>query len=364
MVQSKSDRERQKLITDKCQSLIEVLLKDEDNKYCVDCDAKGPRWASWNLGIFLCIRCAGIHRNLGVHISRVKSVNLDAWTPEHVAYVQRMGNSRARAIYEANLPDDFRRPQTDTALESFIRAKYEHKKYLAQDYVDPGPPEPAFNVDEEIKRIKEQKRSKLSGGSNKPMLSVSSELSSTPNSKPRPTIQQNQQPSQENVVTSSTNIKTEKANSSALADLIDLDLGFGAPAQPSNYSNNNISLKSNNDSAITSSTSANLASLADLMSPPPTSSNLFNQMSTPMSQATSTSKNPIFSNISSSSTTSTSSPVMSPFDSFGTAFPSTLTPMTTSTNLTPTMATQTTAETKANDLTSTSRKNVLDLLDL
>ena len=45
----------------------------------------GPRWASWNLGIFLCIRCAGIHRNLGVHISRVKSVNLDSWTPEQVA---------------------------------------------------------------------------------------------------------------------------------------------------------------------------------------------------------------------------------------------------------------------------------------
>ena len=45
----------------------------------------GPRWASWNLGIFLCIRCAGIHRNLGVHISKVKSVNLDTWTPEQIA---------------------------------------------------------------------------------------------------------------------------------------------------------------------------------------------------------------------------------------------------------------------------------------
>lgn len=163
LVQSKSDREKQKLITDKCQSLIEVLLKDEDNKYCVDCDAKGPRWASWNLGIFLCIRCAGIHRNLGVHISRVKSVNLDAWTPDHVAYVQRMGNKRARGIYEANLPDDFRRPQTDIALESFIRSKYEHRKYISPDYKDPGPPPPAFSVEEELKRIKEQKRNKSTG---------------------------------------------------------------------------------------------------------------------------------------------------------------------------------------------------------
>ncbi|KAL3212898.1 hypothetical protein MRX96_051807, partial [Rhipicephalus microplus] len=82
---SKSERERQKHIQDKCQAILGQLLREEDNKYCVDCDAKGPRWASWNLGMFLCIRCAGIHRNLGVHISRVKSVNLDTWTPEQVA---------------------------------------------------------------------------------------------------------------------------------------------------------------------------------------------------------------------------------------------------------------------------------------
>lgn len=72
---------------EKFQAILSSLLREEDNKYCADCDAKGPRWASWNLGIFLCIRCAGIHRNLGVHISRVKSVNLDQWTPEQIAVV-------------------------------------------------------------------------------------------------------------------------------------------------------------------------------------------------------------------------------------------------------------------------------------
>ncbi|PZC71047.1 hypothetical protein B5X24_HaOG214241 [Helicoverpa armigera] len=81
---SKSEKDRAKQIQDRCQNILMQMLKDEDNKYCVDCDAKGPRWASWNLGIFLCIRCAGIHRNLGVHISKVKSVNLDSWTPEQV----------------------------------------------------------------------------------------------------------------------------------------------------------------------------------------------------------------------------------------------------------------------------------------
>lgn len=74
----------------------------------------GPRWASWNTGVFICIRCAGIHRNLGVHISRVKSVNLDQWTPEQiqVKYLQicfqfgrdvRSTSERMRIYHDAQL---------------------------------------------------------------------------------------------------------------------------------------------------------------------------------------------------------------------------------------------------------------------
>merc|ERR1719435_201620 len=135
------DRHREKLIQDRLQLLLNRMLQEDDNKYCVDCDSKGPRWVSWNLGIFLCICCAGIHRNLGVHISRVKSVNLDSWTPHQVASMQVMGNSKARAVYEANLPDDFKRPQTDSAVESFVRQKYEKKKFVASEWVATKAPE-------------------------------------------------------------------------------------------------------------------------------------------------------------------------------------------------------------------------------
>lgn len=56
-----------------------------------------------------------------------------------------MGNSRARAVYEAQLPDGFRRPQTDAALESFIRAKYEQKKYVAKEWVPSAAPKVITN---------------------------------------------------------------------------------------------------------------------------------------------------------------------------------------------------------------------------
>ncbi|XP_069462319.1 stromal membrane-associated protein 1 isoform X1 [Ambystoma mexicanum] len=126
---TRSEREKALKLNEQHQAILSRMLREEDNKYCADCEAKGPRWASWNIGVFICIRCAGIHRNLGVHISRVKSVNLDQWTPEQIQCMQDMGNTKARIVYESNLPESFRRPQTDQSVEFFIRDKYERKKY-------------------------------------------------------------------------------------------------------------------------------------------------------------------------------------------------------------------------------------------
>uniref|UniRef100_F1L0A9 Stromal membrane-associated protein 2 n=1 Tax=Ascaris suum TaxID=6253 RepID=F1L0A9_ASCSU len=153
--------DHKKAEADRLQALMIDLLREDENKYCADCEAKQPRWASWNLGVFLCIRCAGIHRNLGVHLTKVKSVNLDSWTPEQVQSMRVMGNAKAKAVYEAELPDHFRRPQTDQALESFIRAKYEHKRYMLKDWspprVDindlPPPPEKHRHGDRTSKNI-------------------------------------------------------------------------------------------------------------------------------------------------------------------------------------------------------------------
>ena len=58
-----------------------------------DCHMPNPVWASLNLGILICIECSGIHRNLGAHVSRVRSVELDEWSPEHKAMLQAIGNN-------------------------------------------------------------------------------------------------------------------------------------------------------------------------------------------------------------------------------------------------------------------------------
>jgi hypothetical protein len=55
--------------------------------------------------------------------------------------MQLMGNSRGRSVYEAEISDDFRRPQTDAQLEQFIRAKYERKKYIDKKWTPAKVPE-------------------------------------------------------------------------------------------------------------------------------------------------------------------------------------------------------------------------------
>lgn len=150
---TRSEREKALKLNEQHQAILSKMLREDDNKYCADCEAKGPRWASWNLGVFICIRCAGIHRNLGVHISRVKSVNLDQWTSEQIQSIQEMGNTRARQLYEANLPESFRRPQTDQAVEFLIRDKYEKKKYYSKNVTNGGSPkEKESKTEKEVDR--------------------------------------------------------------------------------------------------------------------------------------------------------------------------------------------------------------------
>ncbi|CAL8406769.1 unnamed protein product [Arctogadus glacialis] len=72
------------------------------NSRCADCEAQSPDWASLNLGSLICIECSGIHRNLGTHLSRVRSLDLDEWPLELIKVLSAIGNELANSVWEAN----------------------------------------------------------------------------------------------------------------------------------------------------------------------------------------------------------------------------------------------------------------------
>lgn len=113
-----------------------------------------PRWASWNLGVFVCIRCSGIHRSMGTHISRVKSVDLDSWTDEQLQSMLNWGNARANKYWEAKLAPGHK--PNDSKVESFIRTKYELKRWV----MDGPVPDPSTLDDDDnipLSLVKEKK---------------------------------------------------------------------------------------------------------------------------------------------------------------------------------------------------------------
>ncbi|CAG5130775.1 unnamed protein product [Candidula unifasciata] len=111
---------------------IQAIRNTAGNNACADCGAPTPDWASINLGAVVCIECSGIHRNLGTHISRVRSLDLDEWTNDVVKVMVSIGNGTVNSVWEANTKGRAK-PSSSShrdEKERWIRAKYESKEFL------------------------------------------------------------------------------------------------------------------------------------------------------------------------------------------------------------------------------------------
>lgn len=103
----------------------------EANRFCADCNQKDPEWSAVNLGALLCEECAGVHRGLGVHISRVKSLVLDKWEPELLMLMKSIGNAMANSIWEFNASPALKPNESSDreTRERYIKAKYELRRF-------------------------------------------------------------------------------------------------------------------------------------------------------------------------------------------------------------------------------------------
>ncbi|XP_053941462.1 arf-GAP with coiled-coil, ANK repeat and PH domain-containing protein 3 isoform X3 [Cuculus canorus] len=118
----------------KGETILQRVQSTPGNDQCCDCGQPDPRWASINLGILLCIECSGIHRSLGVHCSKVRSLTLDSWEPELLKLMCELGNSTMNQIYEAQCEElGLKKPTAGSSRqdkEAWIKVKYVEKKFL------------------------------------------------------------------------------------------------------------------------------------------------------------------------------------------------------------------------------------------
>ena len=109
-----------------------VQEHDQGNRWCADCNSESKvEWVSINLGIILCIECSGIHRSLGTHVSKVRSLTLDtpSFTTDVVECLLQIGNRISNMVWEAKLPPNTKPQGNHTTRDQRLR-------YITAKYVD------------------------------------------------------------------------------------------------------------------------------------------------------------------------------------------------------------------------------------
>ena len=109
------------------------ILKIPGNECCAECASADRSWVVLDYGVLLCIHCAGAHRALGSHISKVRSVDMDVFTDAEFTWLASLGNRKSNTIWEAALPPSMRRPAADSPAcvrRRWLVEKYDEQRFL------------------------------------------------------------------------------------------------------------------------------------------------------------------------------------------------------------------------------------------
>lgn len=121
------------LLYPKYTKIIQKIL--DSNRNCADCGKSSPEWASLNIGVLVCIECSGVHRSLGVHLSKVRSVRLDDLSRPQCNILLYLGNTFANSIWEAgvNYQKGWAKPvecASRREKEEWIKSKYMWRGFI------------------------------------------------------------------------------------------------------------------------------------------------------------------------------------------------------------------------------------------
>ncbi|PAA67004.1 hypothetical protein BOX15_Mlig010005g1 [Macrostomum lignano] len=153
--------------------LLQQVRSLPGNQICADCNTADPEWISTNLGILICLECCGIHRDLGVHVSRTQSLLMDDLTPAQLLTSRCVGNAVFNEVFEAVLPDGVKPgssagwtkadlQQQMNQRKSFIRSKYRERSFVCRTVApDADPAERARSLARDLSSAVRHRRMPL-----------------------------------------------------------------------------------------------------------------------------------------------------------------------------------------------------------